>query len=60
MEGVEGVEVVVVMVVDICVAVDRMQYNLLSTCPSKKLHLLVLSLAGELDCWNAPYCSDIK
>ena len=57
-----GVEVVVVlvMVMYVYVTVDWMQYKFLSTCPSKKLFVVGIVLAGGLNKWNAWYCSNVK
>ena len=45
--------VVAVVVVDVYVTVDWMQYKFFSTCPSKKLYLIVTApccRAGRLEC----------
>ena len=55
-----GVEVVIVKRMDFCVTVDWMQYKFFYSYLSKKLLLVGTALAGELDKWNAWYCSDVK
>jgi hypothetical protein len=55
-----SVEVVVVVVMEVCVTVNWMQYKFLSKCPSNKLLLVGTALARGLDKWNAYYCSDVK
>jgi len=51
--GVEASVVVVVLVMDFCVTVGRMQDKVLSTCPSKKFYLVGTASCcrfGRLEC----------